>query len=323
MKQDELTQLFKLLDTLPNPVTLNEAAVDDNGEAYDKIIYVNRSFIKHIGYSTEDIPTDRVWFNTAYQDSDYQTYISTQWFKAIDKAKDEGTDLTGFPAQVSCKDGQKRWFSITTQLNHPISDKYRTIVFLQTNSPKQDKIGLDKASLELMQKEVLMQTIIDTVPTRIFWKDKDGVYLGCNQAFLEDAQLEKVSDIVGKKDSEMFWKDMAETYRKDDMEVFNSGKSKLNYIETLPRIDGSNRVLSTSKVVLNNSANEAIGTLGTYLDISDEHEIKLKLKEQEKTMIIQSRQAAMGEMLSMIAHQWKQPLSTISAIIAISMLDKL
>ena len=38
-----------------------------------------------------------------------------------------------------------------------------------------------------------------------------------------------------------------------------------------------------------------------------------KLEENEKIMIIQSRQAAMGEMISMIAHQWRQPLSSIAA----------
>ena len=38
-----------------------------------------------------------------------------------------------------------------------------------------------------------------------------------------------------------------------------------------------------------------------------------KNREQEKMMIIQSKQAAVGEALSMIAHQWRQPLAVISA----------
>ncbi|OZA02120.1 MAG: hypothetical protein B7X89_10695 [Sulfuricurvum sp. 17-40-25] len=72
MHIDGLTQLFDLLDTLPNPVTLNALAYDDNGIAYDKIVYVNKSFIKTIGYTSEDIPDDRTWFATAYPDTDYQ-----------------------------------------------------------------------------------------------------------------------------------------------------------------------------------------------------------------------------------------------------------
>ena len=40
-----------------------------------------------------------------------------------------------------------------------------------------------------------------------------------------------------------------------------------------------------------------------------------KITEQERLMITQSRLAAMGEMMSMIAHQWRQPLSTTTLMI--------
>lgn len=316
MRNDDLIQLFNLLDTFPNPVTLNEKAFDDNGEPFDKIIYVNKSFKETIGYSTEDIPTDRVWFSKAYPDPEYQKYIFTAWFAAVDEAKSAHTDLTGFPAQIVCKDGTKQWFNITTQLDHPISDKYRTIIFIKTEAPEKTKLELDKKSIELMRQELLLQTIIDSVPVRLFWKNKEGVYLGCNKAFLNDAKLSSLDDIVGKTDYDMVWKEDAERFRQDDKEVFDSGESKLNYIERQPQLDGRNLMLSTSKVLLKNAQGEAIGVLGAYEDITEDYYNRQKIKEHEKMMTIQSRQAAMGEMLSMIAHQWKQPLSAISTTIA-------
>ena len=316
MNDLNLQQIFKLLDTLPNPVTLNKQVFDENGEEYDEIVYVNTSFLNTIGYTTEDIPSDRVWFTKAYPNPEYQDYISTEWFNAVDKCKKENTDLIGFSAKITCKSNNERWFNVTTQLSYPIADQYRTIVFLETDAPKKIKLDLDNKSLQLKRKEILIKTIMNTVATRIFWKDLNGVYLGCNRAFLEDAQLNDDSEIIGKTDYDMVWKSDAKRYIDDDKEVQSSGIPKINYIEEQPHEDGETTILSTSKVPLKNNANETIGILGTYADITAEYKSNAELKKQEELLIFQSRQAAMGEMVSMIAHQWKHPLSTIASITA-------
>jgi len=316
MNNENLQELFTLLDTLPNPVTLNELVYDEDGEAYDKIIYVNKSFIKTIGYTIEDIPDDRTWFSKAYPEKNYQEYIFSEWSNAVEQAKQNKSDLNGFPAKVHCKDRKERWFNITTQLNHPIRDKYRTIVFVQTDTPEQTKLELDEKSLELIQERHLNKTILDIAPIRIFWKDMDGVYLGCNRAFLDDASLDNESDIIGKTDYDMVWKDEAESYREDDKRVRETGIDKLHYIETQPQADGKRITLATSKVPLKDKSGNICGVVGIYQDITEEFEAKEALREQEKVLLIQSRQAAMGEMISMIAHQWRQPLSNISAVLS-------
>ncbi|MCX6052302.1 MAG: PAS domain-containing protein [Campylobacterales bacterium] len=61
-----------------------------------------------------------------------------------------------------------------------------------------------------------------------------------------------------------------------------------------------------------NEESKAIRMVGFHTDISQTKELEQELRKKDEIMIAQSRHAAMGEMISMIAHQWRQPLSVIA-----------
>jgi len=125
----------------------------------------------------------------------------------------------------------------------------------------------------------LLRTIIDTAPVRVFWKDQGLRYLGCNAAFAHDAGMPSPQDLIGKDDYQMGWAAQADLYRADDRAVMASGIAQLFYEEPQTTPQGQTIWLRTSKVPLKNQANETIGILGIYEDISERKLLDEKLRQ--------------------------------------------
>ena len=175
-------------------------------------------------------------------------------------------------------------------------------------------LELESSKESFRNQHMLLQKIIDLVPSGMFWKDMNGVYLGANKQFVEDAKLDDISEIIGKNDFDMIWRKIAQQYKEDDAAVINSGMPKLQYEEKLLQNDDSFLDVVTSKVALRDMHDNIIGVLGVYNDITEFKALQNEAKVKDAKLLLQSRMAQMGEMTSMIAHQWRQPLNTLGLI---------
>ncbi len=138
------------------------------------------------------------------------------------------------------------------------------------------------AEERLRESRQILEGILNSIPVRVFWKDKNLTYLGCNAPFAHDAGFENPGDIVGKDDYAMGWRDQAELYRSDDLGVIVSGNAKLMIEEPQTTPAGDTRYLLTSKLPLRDTRGDVIGVLGTYLDITDRKKAEEKLRESEE-----------------------------------------
>ncbi len=116
----------------------------------------------------------------------------------------------------------------------------------------------------------MLHTVIENAPLRIFWKDRESRYLGCNTAFARDAGLSSPPELIGRDDFQMGWRDQAALYREDDRRTMASDMPKLAFEEPQTTPDGKEIWLRTSKVPLHDAQGSVIGVLGIYDDITEQ-----------------------------------------------------
>jgi len=139
-----------------------------------------------------------------------------------------------------------------------------------------------QAEEEIWTGQKILEGILNSIQVRVFWKDRNLMYLGCNTPFARDAGFEKPADIIGKDDFAMGWRDQADLYRSDDRSVIASGMPKMFIEEPQKTPSGDIISLLTSKVPLYDAKGIIIGVLGTYIDITERKRYEDALKKSEE-----------------------------------------
>lgn len=151
--------------------------------------------------------------------------------------------------------------------------------------------------------------LIDLLPTHIFWKNTEGVYLGCNSVFARGLGFTSSEDIIGKTDYDFpVLLNFSDQYRKDDIDIMRNQKARLRIEESQIFADGKKSDLLTSKVPIFDDDNRVVGVLGIYSDITEDkraERLSVQNKLQEKQL------EGMKLLANAIAHELRTPLSGI------------
>jgi len=134
---------------------------------------------------------------------------------------------------------------------------------------------------ELFRSQAMLRSVLDTFPQRVFWKDLNSTFIGCNAAFGRNIGLADPSEIVGIDDFRIHAHDDAERYRADDREIMRSGLARIEYEEPMTRTDGIDGWARTSKVPIRDKDGQIIGLLGAYQDITDQKRAQEALRKSE------------------------------------------
>jgi PAS domain S-box-containing protein len=201
------------------------------------------------------------------------------------------------------KDSQLRIFEVTrTKIRKPISKEEIFVI-----------IGIDESKREkyerlLNREKALLNSLINSIPDLIFYKNKNLEYIGGNEAFLNFTRLKSNKEIIGKKDIDIFPKNVAEKFRISDEQLLNTRKpEELTGWET--GTNGERVLYYTVKVPIIDDIGDVIGLVGISRDITKQAEAqdelqKAKVKAEESDKLKTT-------FLNNLSHEIRTPLNSI------------
>ncbi|HHB91842.1 MAG TPA: PAS domain S-box protein [Thioploca sp.] len=140
----------------------------------------------------------------------------------------------------------------------------------------------------LREKEEFLRLVINNIPQLVFWKDRNGKYLGCNKVF---AKFFAVNDIVGKTDFDLIPEQASDLF-KIESKIIASNTPVYHLVEKILQND-QKRWIETNKIPLHDTTGKVIGILGTSEDITERQEYKqtLELKVADRTHALRKQEA--------------------------------
>ncbi len=168
-----------------------------------------------------------------------------------------------------------------------------------------------QAEEALWQSREILRAVLDSIPVRVFWKDTDLNYLGCNLAFARDAGFDDPKHMVGKDDFAMGWREQAELYRSVDRMVVEDGKPRMLFEEPQTAPSGEKIHLLTSKVPLRDAEGAVIGVLGTYMDITERKRAEKEREKLQAQLLQAQKMESVGRLAGGVAHDFNNMLSII------------
>lgn len=131
----------------------------------------------------------------------------------------------------------------------------------------------------LADSRATVVALIESIPDLIFYKDPQGVYLGCNSAFGKLVG-KPVAEITGRTDYDLFPHEVAEFFRGKDAEMLSSLMQQANE-EWVDYPDGRRVMLDTLKTPFWDGEHKLLGILGISRDITERKQLEQSMKEDE------------------------------------------
>ncbi len=140
-----------------------------------------------------------------------------------------------------------------------------------------------RQEVELTAKSAEWRAVLDSVPAWIFYKNKENQFMWVNKTFAEIMKMSK-EQLANKSLFDIFPKEQAEAFGKDDQEIISSGKSKTNIIEQMTLPSGETLWVQTDKIPNRDAKGDIIGIIGFAINITERSKMEEEKKRQNEEL---------------------------------------
>jgi two-component system aerobic respiration control sensor histidine kinase ArcB len=153
--------------------------------------------------------------------------------------------------------------------------------------PKIMTAEIPTGGINILERLEMLENIIALMPGHVYWVDKEGAYLGCNDNQAKSAGLNSRKEIIGKSNRDLPWNInrgvLPEALDRINIEVIRTGKAVKIEEPALLR-DGTEAVFLSHKVPLWNGEGRIIGMVGISIDMTE-------AKKSEEELILARNKA--------------------------------
>lgn len=162
------------------------------------------------------------------------------------------------------------------------------------------------------QSEIALNTIISLLPGHVYWKNKEGVFLGCNKSQAKSVGYNSPEDLIGKTAYDTLPEDQAKAITEADNKVMKAG-NPISLEEVSDSAQGKTLIYLSKKVPLRNNNKEIIGILGVSFDITDRKKLEEELKISKEKAEVAS--TAKSEFIANMSHDIRTPITGMIGMI--------
>jgi len=162
---------------------------------------------------------------------------------------------------------------------------------------------------ETITKDDLIN-LLNLTDDKISYVDQDYTYRALNKAYVDTFKL-PLEQIIGKKVWEIVGENVFDTIIKPKMDKAFQGET-IVYESWFDFPTAKKAYLIVRYTPIKDSLGAIVGVAVTSSDITERKKLEDERAYYDKIMIDRARNAKLGDMLAMIAHEWRTPLHTLS-----------